>query len=60
MPALSFEYQAAYLEVAERCLDLLGDEYEYSLTKYEEPVLTTGWLDRASVLAELRGLRGDA
>ena len=55
-----FEYQAAYLEVAERCLDLLGDEYEYSLTKYEEPVLKTGWLDRASVLAELRGLRGDA
>lgn len=60
VPALSFEYQAAYLEVAERCLDLLGDEYEYSLTKYEEPVLKTDWLDRASVLAELRGLHGDA
>jgi FkbM family methyltransferase len=56
VPAVCFEYQGAYLEVAERCLELLGDGYEYALTEGEEPVLRTGWSDRAGALAELRSV----
>jgi FkbM family methyltransferase len=56
LPAVCFEYQASYLEVAERCLSLLGEEYEYALTRGEAPALTTGWLDHSRALAELRSL----
>jgi len=58
--AVCFEYQAAYLEVAERCLSLLGEGYEYALTAGEEPILTTDWIDAATVLQKLRALPSDA
>jgi len=58
--AVCFEYQAAYLEVAERCLSLLGDGYEFALTAGEEPALTTGWIDSDAVLRNLRSLPSDA
>jgi FkbM family methyltransferase len=60
LPALCFEYQAAYLDVAKQCLALLGDQYEYALTRGEEPVLITSWLDRDGVLATLSELERDA
>ena len=56
LPAVCFEYQGAYIEVAERCLELLGEGYEYALTEGEEPALTTDWADRERVLAALRSV----
>jgi FkbM family methyltransferase len=54
--ALSFEYQAAYIEVAMRCLDRLGAKYEYALTRGEEPVLRTSWMSCEQVRDELSRL----
>ena len=54
--AVCFEYQAAYLEVAERCLSLLSYGYEFALTTGEEPVLTTDWIDAEAVVRNLRSL----
>jgi FkbM family methyltransferase len=56
LKAVCFEYQGAYTEVAERCLSLLGKDYEYALTRGEEPVLTTAWSSSADVLEKLRSL----
>lgn len=52
--ALSFEYQANYLEVAELCLSIIGDHHEYALTDGEEPSFSTGWIDREAMVQELR------
>jgi FkbM family methyltransferase len=60
LPAVCFEYQGAYLEVAERCVALLGNGYEYALTKGEEPFLTTDWVDAATVLESLRPIEREA
>jgi hypothetical protein len=51
--ALSFEYQGAYVEVTHQCLDHLGDEFTYALTRAEEPVFVTPWLDTTGVRAFL-------
>ncbi len=59
LPALCFEYQAAYPEVAERCLALLGESYEYALTRGEDPVLTTEWIDAAGARAAVGSLDHD-
>jgi FkbM family methyltransferase len=56
LPALCFEYQVSYPEVAQRCLALLGESYEYALTIGEEPVLRTAWIDGAGVLEGLKSL----
>jgi FkbM family methyltransferase len=60
LAALCFEYQGSYLEVAERCLDMLGDGYEYAVTRGEEPVLRTGWMERSGVLELLGSLELEA
>jgi FkbM family methyltransferase len=60
LPALCFEYQGAYPEVAERCVGLLGDGYEYALTVGEEPVLATEWMDTTGVLERLRSVDREA
>jgi hypothetical protein len=54
VPALCFEYQGAYPEIAERCLTMLGPGYQYALTSGEEPALTTGWIDAAGAMAAVR------
>jgi FkbM family methyltransferase len=58
--AVCFEFQASYLEVAERCLELLGAGYEFALTNGEEPKLTTGWVAAEQVLARLRSFPPDS
>jgi FkbM family methyltransferase len=60
LTAVCFEYQGAYPEVAKRCVELLGDRYEYALTVGEEPVLTTEWMDVPGVLERLRVVARDA
>ena len=60
LPAMCFEYQGAYPEVSQRCIRLLGDEYEYALTEGETPALTTPWLNSRSLLALLNGVERDA
>jgi FkbM family methyltransferase len=60
VPALCFEYQGAYLEVAERCLSLLGDGYHYALTRGEEPLITTPWAPANEVRERLKTLDRDA
>ena len=59
LAALCFEYQGAYPEVAERCVELLGDRYEYALTIGEEPVLTTAWMGTAGIVERLRSVTRD-
>ena len=57
--ALCFEYQTAMMEVAERCLARLGPNYEFALTRGEDPSLVSGWMDAAGARDLLRSLDPD-
>ncbi len=60
VPALSFEYQGAYPENAERCLAQLGDGWEYALTQDNGVEHVVGWGTADAALAYIRTAGPDA
>lgn len=59
LEALSFEYQGSFPEVAERCLQLLGNGWEYALTKEDGTVFVRGWTSADEVVDAVRSSSPD-
>jgi FkbM family methyltransferase len=57
LPALSFEYQTVMPDVQRKCMDILGDGYEYAITRETRPYLSS-WGTPQETRARIATLEG--